>query len=348
MIFSKFSVAFAIVGLVLVHSQEADQVGTADIFAAIDAQGKQYDIRSHCAADCPLSCKGDWRCDQGCLNEACGWDLEDCRGKYACRNCEWWKVGNGSCNQECNFNEGSCENDRGDCKPGSIDPAIYCAKDCPWNKLDDEKCDLGCHKEACKFDYQDCGRDLEVECASKCLNKQINNDVCEPECRVKGCEWDYDDCGDPFAEHCSKDCVKGLLGDKKCDYDCLNADCEYDKGDCDCAPGCSVLYERDGICQPECANPECKFDNYDCECAPGCTKAMLENDTYDSACKFDTCVLEFVKLRMVATKSYTDELNNLILELPDNVKLSIAGDGTVTEGLVSPPFDLGSGGDGTL
>jgi hypothetical protein len=360
MIFSKFSVAFAIVGLVLVHSQTETGTGTEsgtesvpdasiNLFIQTDALGKQFDIRTHCAADCPLSSKGNWQCDNGCVCEACGWDLDDCRGKYACRDCEWWRIGNGKCDPQCNFKEGECYNDKDECNEDKVDPAIYCAKDCLWRKLDDKQCDLGCYKESCKFDYGDCGREPDLKCAENCLNRQINNDICEPGCKVKGCEFDWDDCGKEFSEHCSKDCVKGLLGDKKCDLDCLSEACEYDRGDCECAPGCHVLYERDGICQEACKNVECKFDDYDCECAPGCTKEMVENNVYDSACKFDTCVLEFVKLRMIATQSYTDIDSNLILELANNVKLTVGADGTVTEGVINPDFNPGTGGsDGGL
>jgi len=259
----------------------------------------------------------DW-CDPVCLNEACGYDIEDCEAHdiIGLISCDPASISNLVCNPECNNIIGMF--DGGDC-------STECAKKgCDLKKLENAVCDIECNIEDCDWDKGDC-----KNCEKGCREDMISNGSCDRTCNVKECAFDGEDCLQMSCEsfgceismmfnyECDEkcnvpqcnydnriciscnntDCPVELLGNKLCDEACNILECKYDHGDCIdkhfCKRrNCDFEDLGDGECDLECNHPECQYDLGDCKsmnCAEGCLDVMLGNGVCENQCNNPTC-----------------------------------------------------------
>eukprot|EP00924_Labyrinthula_sp_SR-Ha-C_P004900 snap_masked-scaffold_1-processed-gene-15.34-mRNA-1 protein AED:1.00 eAED:1.00 QI:0/0/0/0/1/1/2/0/382 len=171
----------------------------------------------------------------------------------SCSTTEWYRLGDGKCDQEfntveCNFDNGDCCSHTcksyGDVWSNSLSPedddiqhpvyscsindAVECVPNCQEQNqqwLGDEYCDLSLNNAACGYDLGDCCEDMCVDGVYECGVVGYN---CVS--NVEGwCKRSY--CGNEYFGQCGLDgnCVKSLCGDCYCHYECQ----EHDE-DCSC------------------------------------------------------------------------------------------------------------------
>mmetsp|Transcript_7614 Transcript_7614/g.14337 ORF Transcript_7614/g.14337 Transcript_7614/m.14337 type:complete len:439 (+) Transcript_7614:6491-7807(+) len=296
---------------------------------AFDPSANRDDEEDPCQAEgCYPSMIGDGWCDKACLNEACGFDGEDCEVQNSvkilgcsikqigngfcdpeCNNqisffdagdcslpcqqpkCSQYMLGNGKCERECMYEE--CMYDGGDCE--------NCASGCSMDSLSDGKCQNECNNEACGYDHGDCkkkGDKYNVMCSYHgCSKDMLDNNICDPVCRNKECGFDWKDCVDE--DDCEDlDCDYDNIADDSCDYSCYTPECSYDGGDCHkeiCSFGCYEISLGDGNCDPACDTFMCGYDRGDCAqklCSDYCSEDYPGDEICEPHCNNKDCAFD--------------------------------------------------------
>jgi hypothetical protein len=177
--------------------------------------------------------------------------VSDCSQECYSTGCGQYQLGNGSCDEICNFQE--CGWDAGDC---------LCGDFCQTSKLNNKACDLECLVPNCSYDTSDCsaldtpntnfltnatkrwqamqkdfsvGYDIEVCLAVSPSCLSIGDGICDSTCNRYECLYDWDDCYS--CELNCKLCVKG-----KC-LDCPGELRLYDE----CVAECPVSHAPHSI-----------------------------------------------------------------------------------------------------
>lgn len=203
----------------------------------------------------------------------------DCYDNCLSTSCDMDKLGNGSCDPDCNNLD--CGWDLGDC--------AYCSDGCTKDLLTNAISDVACKNLACMYDNNKYGW-----CAEGCFKEDLTGTSCKSDCNVVACQ-DYD--GNPCFPLCAEGCKPSWRGDGYCDMECNNAACAYDGGDCYCAPGCASekLLETTCDVNDPCDTAECNYKNGVCgSCSSGCTQLMLGDGNCDSSCNNFLCSYDYM------------------------------------------------------